>query len=111
MAVENYGQDFLLILLSFTALIMLIINPIYSWIASRKNFKKIITYCYSFLIVNLFLFIFYSRSLEESDVIQAFASSPNAGFLTFASASRPFVTIASRFACIFFISSSTGATE
>ena len=70
MAVENYGQDFLLILLSFTALTMLIINPIYSWIASRKNFKKIITYCYSFLIVNLFLFILYSRSLEESDVIQ-----------------------------------------
>jgi AAA family ATP:ADP antiporter len=70
MAVENYGQDFLLILLSFTALTMLIINPIYSWIASRKNFKKIITYCYSFLIANLFLFIFYSRSLEESDVIQ-----------------------------------------
>ena len=70
MAVENYGQDFLLILLSFTALTMLLVNPIYSWIASRKNFKKIITYCYSFLIVNLFLFIFYSRSLEESDVIQ-----------------------------------------
>ena len=70
MAVENYGQDFLLILLSFTALTMLIINPIYSWIASRKNFKKIITYCYSFLIVNLFIFILYSRSLGEDDVIQ-----------------------------------------
>ena len=70
MAVENYGQDFLLILLSFTALTMLIINPIYSWIASRKNFKKIITYCYSFLILNLFIFIFYSRSLEEDDIIQ-----------------------------------------
>jgi AAA family ATP:ADP antiporter len=70
MAVENYGQDFLLILLSFTALTMLIINPIYSWIASRKNFKKIITYCYSFLILNLFIFIFYSHSLGEDDVIQ-----------------------------------------
>jgi AAA family ATP:ADP antiporter len=70
MAVENYGQDFLLILLSFTALTMLIINPIYSWIASRKNFKKIITYCYSFLIMNLFLFILYSRSLGEGDVTQ-----------------------------------------
>jgi AAA family ATP:ADP antiporter len=70
MAVENYGQDFLLILLSFTALTMLIINPIYSWIASRKNFKKIITYCYSFLILNLFIFIFYSRSLGEDDVVQ-----------------------------------------
>jgi AAA family ATP:ADP antiporter len=70
MAVENYGQDFLLILLSFTALTMLIINPIYSWIASRKNFKKIITYCYSFLILNLFIFIFYSRSLGEDDITQ-----------------------------------------
>ena len=70
MAVENYGQDFLLILLSFTALTMLIINPIYSWIASRKNFKKIITYCYSFLIMNLFIFILYSRSLGEGDVTQ-----------------------------------------
>ena len=70
MAVENYGQDFLLILLSFTALTMLIINPIYSWIASRKNFKKIITYCYSFLIMNLFIFILYSRSLGEDDVTQ-----------------------------------------
>ena len=68
MAVENYGQDFLLILLSFTALTMLIINPIYSWIASRKNFKKIITYCYSLLIMKLFVFILYSRSLGEGDV-------------------------------------------
>jgi len=70
MAVENYGQDFLLILLSFTALTMLIINPIYSWVASRKNFKKIITYCYSFLIMNLFIFILYSRSLGEGDITQ-----------------------------------------
>ena len=71
MAVENYGQDFLLILLSVTALTMLLINPIYSWIASRANFKKIITYCYSFLIINLCIFIFYSRSLEEIDTVQA----------------------------------------
>ena len=71
MAVEKYGQDFLLILLSITALTMLIINPIYSWIASRANFKKIITYCYSFLIFNLFVFIFYSRSLDETDTAQA----------------------------------------
>ena len=70
MAVENYGQDFLLILLSFTALTMLIINPIYSWIASKKNFKKIITYCYSFLIMNLLVFILYSRSLGEGDATQ-----------------------------------------
>jgi AAA family ATP:ADP antiporter len=71
MAVENYGQDFLLILLSITALTMLLINPLYSWIASRENFKKIITYCYSFLIFNLLIFIFYSSSLGVNDNIQA----------------------------------------
>ena len=71
MAVENYGQDFLLILLSITALTMLLINPLYSWIASRKNFKKIITYCYSFLIFNLLIFIFYSSSLGVNDNIKA----------------------------------------
>ena len=62
MAVENYGQDFLLILLSITALTMLLINPIYSWIASRGNFKKIVTYCYSFLIFNL-LFLSFTQGL------------------------------------------------
>ena len=71
MAVENYGQDFLLILLSITALTMLLINPLYSWIASRENFKIIITYCYSFLIFNLLIFIFYSSSLGVNDNIQA----------------------------------------
>jgi AAA family ATP:ADP antiporter len=71
MAVENYGQDFLLILLSITALSMLLINPLYSWIASRENFKKIITYCYSFLIFNLLIFIFYSSSLGVNENIQA----------------------------------------
>ena len=70
MAVENYSQDFLLILLAITALTMLLINPIYAWIASRSNFKKIIIYCYSFLICNLFLFFFYSKSLAETDISQ-----------------------------------------
>ena len=70
LAVENYSQDFLIILLSFTALIMLVINPIYSWIASRSNFKKIIVYCYSFLILNLLIFLSYSRSLSSEDIIE-----------------------------------------
>ena len=70
MAVENYSQDFLLILLAITALTMLLINPIYAWIASRSNFKKSIIYCYSFLICNLFIFFFYSRSLAETDISQ-----------------------------------------
>ena len=70
LAVENYSDDFLIILLSCTALVMLLINPIYSWIASRSNFKKIVIYCYSFLIINLFVFLFYSRSLTAEDIYQ-----------------------------------------
>ncbi len=70
MAVENYSQDFLLILLAVTAITMLFINPIYSWIASRSNLKKIIIYCYSFLILNLFAFLTYSKSLDENNVTE-----------------------------------------
>ena len=70
LAVENYSDNFLIILLAFTALVMLFINPIYSWIASRSNFKKIVVYCYSFLIINLFLFLFYSRSISAEDIHQ-----------------------------------------
>ena len=70
MAVENYSQDFLLILLAVTAITMLFINPIYSWIASRSNLKKIIIYCYSFLILNLFSFLTYSKSLDENNVTE-----------------------------------------
>ena len=70
LAVENYNDNFLIILLAFTALVMLFINPIYSWIASRSNFKKIVIYCYSFLIINLFLFLFYSRVHISLDIHQ-----------------------------------------
>ncbi len=70
LAVENYSQDFLIILLAFTALVMFVINPIYSWIASRSNFKKIIVYCYSFLILNLFFFLMYSRSLTSENITE-----------------------------------------
>tara|TARA_B100001059_G_scaffold231472_1_gene267355 strand:+ start:62 stop:1288 length:1227 start_codon:yes stop_codon:yes gene_type:complete len=67
LAVANYEEDFLLPLMACTALVMLIINPIYSWIASRSNFRKIIVYCYSFFILNLFVFMFYSGSFNLED--------------------------------------------
>ena len=70
MAVENYSQDFLLILLAVTAITMLLINPIYAWLASRSNLKKIIIYCYSFLILNLFGFLIYSKSLNENNITE-----------------------------------------
>ena len=71
MAVENYSQDFLLVLLAVTAITMLVINPVYAWIASRSNLKKIIIYCYSFLILNLFAFLSYSKSLSENNITEA----------------------------------------
>ena len=69
-AVENYSEDFLLILLSSTAIVMIFANSIYSWVVSKSNFIKIISYSYSFLISNLILFLVYSKFLTESDSIE-----------------------------------------
>ncbi|MAN85236.1 MAG: hypothetical protein CMQ62_05050, partial [Gammaproteobacteria bacterium] len=54
MAVTNVDE--LPLLLAAGAMAMLLVNPIYSWIASKSNLKKIILFCYSFLIMNLILF-------------------------------------------------------
>ncbi len=70
MAVENYDQDFLLVLLAFTSLVMLLVNPVYSWIVSKSNFKKIVIYCYSFLILNLLIFFFYQQSIQSEVLTQ-----------------------------------------
>ena len=68
MAVSNVDE--LPFLLAAGAIAMLLVNPIYSWMASKSNLKKIILFCYSFLIMNLFVFILYSHSLGEGDVTQ-----------------------------------------
>ncbi len=65
MAVSNVDE--LPYLLAAGALLMLLINPLYSWIASRSNLIKIITVCYSFLILNLLLFLFSWTVLDFSD--------------------------------------------
>ncbi len=65
MAVAN--EDELPYLLAVGALAMLLINPLYSWIASRSNLKKIILFCYSFLIFNLMLFLLSWRSFGLGD--------------------------------------------
>ena len=61
-AVENYSEDFLLILLSSTAIVMIFANSVYSWVVSKSNFIKIISYSYSFLISNLILFLYILSS-------------------------------------------------
>ncbi len=67
MAVANVDE--LPYLLAAGALVMLLINPIYSWIASRSDLKKIIFFCYSFLILNLIFFLFSWRLFDLGNSI------------------------------------------
>jgi hypothetical protein len=53
--------------LGFGAFVMIAINPIYSWIASRNNLKGIFNYSYLFFIANLFLFAFIAEYLEMNN--------------------------------------------
>ena len=55
MAVQN--ADILPYLLGIGALVMLFLNPVYSWLASRKNLRGVLVGCYSFFILNLLSFI------------------------------------------------------
>lgn len=67
MAVTNVDE--LPFLLAVGAMAMLLVNPIYSWIASKSNLKKIILFCYSFLIMNLILFLFAWKVLGLGESI------------------------------------------
>ena len=55
MAVQNV--DSLPWLLMAAAIVMFLMNPIYSWVASRSNLKKILTMSYSFFILNIIALI------------------------------------------------------
>ena len=65
MAVANVSD--LPYLLAAGALIMLIINPIYSHIVTKTNLRKIVFYCYSFLIINLLGFLFTWKFLAVGE--------------------------------------------
>ena len=67
MAVANV--DDLPYLLAAGAIAMLLINPIYSWIVSKTNLRKIVMYCYSFLIVNLLIFLSTWKFLGIGDSV------------------------------------------
>ncbi len=67
MAVSNVDE--LPFLLAAGAIAMLLVNPIYSWMASKSNLKKIILFCYSFLIMNLILFLFAWKFLGLGESI------------------------------------------
>ena len=67
MAVANV--DDLPYLLAAGAIAMLLINPIYSWVVSKTNLRKIVIYCYSFLIVNLLIFLSTWKFLGIGDSV------------------------------------------
>ena len=67
MAVANVNE--LPYLLAAGAIAMLVVNPLYSWIASKSDLKKTILFCYSFLILNLMLFLFSWKILNLGDSI------------------------------------------
>ena len=64
MAVQN--SDILPYLLGIGALVMLVLNPVYSWLASRNNLRGVLIGCYSFFILNLFGFIVLWEFFELS---------------------------------------------
>ncbi len=53
-------------LLSIVLLVMLIANPVYSWLVSRINRNKIVLYFYLFFILNLLVFFFSWVLLDGS---------------------------------------------
>ena len=70
LAVESYGEGMLIPLLISTTLVMILVNPIYSWVASRGNYIRIVFYTYSFFIFNLALLYLYSYSLSQTMVTE-----------------------------------------
>ena len=67
MAVQN--SDILPYLLGAGAFVMLLLNPVYSWLASRRNLKGVLVGCYSFFIVNLFTFIILWEFFDLSSAV------------------------------------------
>jgi len=65
MAVQA-GLENLPSLLSIVLLVMLIANPVYSWLVSRINRNKIVLYFYLFFILNLLVFFFSWVLLDQS---------------------------------------------
>ena len=67
MAVQN--SDILPYLLAVGALVMLLLNPIYSWLASRRNLRGVLVGCYLFFILNLLIFIILWEFFNLSSAI------------------------------------------
>ena len=67
MAVANVEE--LPYLLAAGAILMLLVNPLYSWMASKSDLRKIVLFCYSFFILNLIFFLLSWRVFDLGDSI------------------------------------------
>ena len=52
-------------LLTAVMLVMLLANPIYSWVVSKVKTSRVVTYCYLFFIFNLIIFLIFWSFLGE----------------------------------------------
>ena len=53
------------LLLTAVMFVMLLANPVYSWVVSKVQTSRVVTYCYLFFIVNLIIFLFGWSYLGE----------------------------------------------
>ena len=53
-------------LLTAVMLVMLLANPIYSWLVSKVPTRRVVTYCYLFFILNLIIFLCGWSYLDET---------------------------------------------
>ena len=67
----DIGTAELTIFLFVVALVMLLVNPIYSFIVSNSSQKNIVPYIYGFFILNLLVFLGLNNNFPNSSAVKA----------------------------------------
>ena len=67
----DIGTTDLTLFLFIVVLVMLLVNPIYSFIVSKSSQKRLVPYIYGFFIINLLSFLVLNTYLPESFTVKA----------------------------------------
>ena len=67
----DIGTADLTLFLFIVVLVMLLVNPIYSFIVSKSSQKRLVPYIYGFFIINLLSFLALNTYLPESFTVKA----------------------------------------
>jgi len=67
----DIGTTDLTLFLFIVVLVMLLVNPIYSFIVSKSSQKRLVPYIYGFFIINLLSFLALNTYLPESFTVKA----------------------------------------